>query len=486
MSVTFFLISLITIVACAAVAAVAEVATKGNGGKLAIVIVFLVAIVGAFLAHRWDNIGVWTTDMWIQKMAVFTIIAMALVISAIGTWAGRALYHAMGAKSDPAWLEDDEEAAIEAISMEKSTSKLRLAATDAPSYRVRSIANEKLGQHQAARYEIAMHDPDETTSLAALDDVDWKGWGQLLADIAIHADRESVATKALDMMEDDRAIADVAARAKNARIASRALGLVQDDDSLADIASEATNEQIAMKALGRIKSANAMERLCKQFGPNTSPAQLRFEAGRWVGDSKVCAAALDDFLAENVDGIAMALGSIQDAGFLAEVVAQWLAGRKDASAIVERLKEKVILQPPIDENLVGYCCPNGQLHDLESHIEHKREDSDEYDGVISCRNCGYMCKVDGATYKSGAYGFGFDDKHVVCKSGGYVCASCGTVVQPESDGPAPCVCPTCGNENHSWEHIDGEFFNRDYSSGISYDVCWRCGKKGNVVSRGSQ
>ena len=39
------------------------------------------------------------------------------------------------------------------------------------------------------------------------------------------------------------------------------------------------------------------------------------------------------------------------------------------------------------------------------------------------------------------------------------------------------ICPACGAENHDWEHVNGEIVHRDYSSGMSYDYCTRCGKK---------
>ena len=39
---------------------------------------------------------------------------------------------------------------------------------------------------------------------------------------------------------------------------------------------------------------------------------------------------------------------------------------------------------------------------------------------------------------------------------------------------------------HDWEHVSGEIVHRDYSSGVSYDICRRCGKRDKVFAHGIQ
>ena len=65
--------------------------------------------------------------------------------------------------------------------------------------------------------------------------------------------------------------------------------------------------------------------------------------------------------------------------------------------------------------------------------------------------------------------------------GGYLCSSCKSAVLPKGEASISCVCPACGAENHDWKHVNGEIVHRDYSSGSSYDVCRRCGKRDRIV-----
>ena len=477
-NIPFFAFSFAAIVASAIVSTVVELIARGDGGKVTYFFSFLAAFVGAFLALHWDYIGVWTTaEEWIRHSAIASNIVMALLFSAIGSSIGKSIGKAL---TTPAWLKDDEDAAIKAISKEKNQGKLHVAAAQARSYRVRAIACEKLGRQQGAKYEIALHDPNEAVCLAALDEADWNGWDQLLAEIAIGSDKEAVALKALGKIRDDAAFGSVAAKSKNETISSKALSQIRDDAILADAIAKMAGNQSAVEAISRIKNPDALARLCKQSGPYASPAPMRFEAGRRLGDSEACAAALNDILETDANGVKAALGSIGDAGFLAEVVTRWLGNAKKPSAIVEKLKGRAILEPPIDDRLEGFCCSDGCLHDFESTIAYKHAGSDDYDGNVYCKRCGYLYTVDRTTYRSGKYLFGCRDKQVLCKSGGYICAKCCAKVLPEGDGPAPCLCPKCGADNHHWEHVDNVIDHRDYSSGSRWDECTRCHQKKNL------
>lgn len=479
---------LVAVLASAIVSTIVEIFAGGRGGRVTYLFSFLAALVFAFLAFHWDNIGVWTTpDEWIRKSAIASTIVAALLVSAIGSSIGKTI----GAKlTTPAWLKDDEEAAIRAISKERDQSKLHLATIQAKSYRVRSIACEKLGRQQAAKYEIALFDPNESVCLAALDEVSWDGWDQLLAEIAVRSDKQAVALKALGMMEDDGQLANVAARSHNETVALEALGRIRDDELLVDTIAKMDNTQTAAEVVGRIKSEDALRRLSKarivtQDASYDTAALVRFEAGRLLGDAEACAMSLTGILDAGAEDVKAALDSIEDVGFKGKVIRQWLVGTKDASPIVEKLGGIAILEPPVDDDLEGYLCPNGSVHNYASTSMHYDANSDDYYGIVWCESCGYRYEVDKSVYISKKHLFGCKNKMIVCKAGGYMCPSCRAIVQPDEHGLAPCVCPSCGAENHVWEHYDGEIVHRDYSSGTSYDFCKRCGKKKNVISHGT-
>lgn len=70
-------------------------------------------------------------------------------------------------------------------------------------------------------------------------------------------------------------------------------------------------------------------------------------------------------------------------------------------------------------------------------------------------------------------------KKAIDKAGGYLCEGCGKEMWPEGDEVLPCVCPACGTENHSWEHVNNVTDYRDYSAGTRWDECRRCHMKKN-------
>lgn len=481
-NVPFFLIPLVTIVACAIVALVVEAIAQGRGGNVTYVFTFLVALVGAFMAIHWDYFGERDIGDLVLHGALASTIVMGLIISGLGASAGKWIYGVIHkAVATPIWRKDNEEAAIKAAQKETNVSKLHEMATDATSYRVRSIANEKLGRHQTAQYEVALHSDDEAECLAALDAVDWGEWDHLLGEIAASSPKETVAIKAVGKIRDDKALAEVAVKATNANVALQAVGAIAGDEALAEVVSKAADEQVAAKAFARIEDPATLKGIFAQTGASPHCAPSLFEVGMRTGDLTTCIKALDAALAMDPTGVAALLGSADDTAFIKSVISQWLGDDKHALAIAEKLKGRPILQPPVDESLEGYCCPDGRLHDLEGRIVYEGADSDEFHGLVVCRSCGYMYTVDRHTYKFGTYGLGCDNKQVICKSGGYVCPSCGAAVQPTEDGPAPCVCPCCGAESHDWKHYDGEIVHRDYSSGTSYDYCTRCHKKKNFI-----
>lgn len=283
---------------------------------------------------------------------------------------------------------------------------------------MRSIAYEKLGRYHAAKRETALHDPDESACLAALDEVNWDGWDQALVDIAAQSDKAVVASEALGKIQDDAALADVAARSKNREVAAKALGRIRDDTLLADAIARMPDEQTAAGMASKVESEGALRRLCGERvvgrgAPRNTPPRVRFAAGRRLKDPRACAAALGGILEDGSDGVKASLDSIAGDSFRVEVVRQWLAGSKDAASIVKRLGGKPVVEPPIDESLEGYLCPNGSVHDYASTTVGVGADSDERYGVVWCEACGYRYEVDIALYKSGKHLFGCEDKKVV-------------------------------------------------------------------------
>ena len=275
----------------------------------------------------------------------------------------------------PAWLKDDEEAAIRAIQKETNRNKLTEATTLAWSYRVRSIAFEKLGRLQGAKYEIALHDPDEATCLLALDEVDWDGWDWLLAELAVLSGKEAVALKALF--------------------------LIQDEKSLATVASRTRNGIVARQALDRIKNADALKSICEKSGFMAPPTSVRLEAARRLGDRGELVAILDGILPSGADAVLTALDDLWDEGFREELLAQWLDTSDKALVIAEKFKGKEIAHPPVGEELEGFCCPDGCLHDIEVANYGVGADTDERYGVITCKRCGYEYEVDDGLIRFG-------------------------------------------------------------------------------------
>lgn len=498
--VPFFLISLAAIAACAVVTLIVEAITRGNGGKVTYVFTFLVAFAGAFLSVHWEYLlglsGLSIGDIAWDKALVGSFVP-ALIISAIGYSLGGGLYAlcvlAFDTITTPVWKRGEGEAAIRAAQKETDVNTLDEMARDGASYEVRSIANEKLGRHQAAQFEVAFHSTDEAECLAVLDKVDWGDQEHLLVKLATTSPRESVALKAVEKVQDDEALAQIAVQAKNEAVVAKAAEAITDDEALAEVAAKVADVQVAANALARIGSADVLGKALGQMEYGETKASSFFEAGRDRGDVGLCAKALDVLLEANASGVVTALDTIHDAEFLKAVIVQWLDTAENPLKISQKLKGEALVMPAVAKGLEDYCCPNGHLHELKdtSYIMHA--DTDERIGVIRCKKCGYEYTVDEHVQRFGENcGYTFrpdssrewlmvESKQVRCRPGGYRCASCREFVQPTDDGPAPCICPFCGAESHNWKHYDGEIIHRDYSSGASYDYCTRCGKKKNYV-----
>lgn len=470
-NVPFFLILLITVVACTIVAFVVEAIARGNGGKVTYVFTCLVALVGAFLSIHWDYLDQRTIGDLVLHGALASTIVMGLFISAIGSGLGKWMYSkcakAIDSATAPVWKKEEGEAALTAVQNETDVNVLNEMARDGVSYRVRSLAKEKLGRHQAAQYEVARNSADEAECLAALDKVEWDGFENLLVMLAKTSPMESVALRAVEK--------------------------AKDDDSLAEIATGARNEKVATNALVKIGDVDVLSEACGHMECDEAMVPSVFEKGRDLGDVELCVKVLNAFVKVNAGSVVASLATIDDAEFLKTIVTQWLGTAENPLEISERLKGKAIVEPAIAKDLEDYCCPDGCLHDLEDTSYAYHADTDERYGKISCKRCGYAYTVDGSVQLFGENcGYTFrpsstfewlmsESKQVVCKPGGYRCASCREYVQPADDGPAPCICPCCGAEHHDWKHYDGEIVHRDYSSGMSYDYCTRCGKKKNIV-----
>ena len=408
-NVPFFLIGLIAIVACALVALIVEAIARGEGGKITYVFTFIVALIGAFMAIHWEFFDHRTIGDLVLHGAMGSTIVMGLFISAIGSWLGKALYAVICAlicasKPAPIWEREDEEAAIMAVQKETDVNKLDAMARDAASYRVRAIADEKLGRHQAAQYDIALNSPDEAECLAALDKVDWNGHEYLLMLLATTSQKESVALKAV--------------------------GKIHDEKTLAEVLVKTPSGQVAVDAFSRIGNADVLREALDQMKFGGSKAPFIFEAGKERGDIGICVKALNALVDANASGVAPTLACVEDAEFLKAVVVQWLDTADKPLELSEKLKGQAIVEPAIAKDLEDYFCPDGHLHDLEdtSYIMHAG--TDETYGVISCKRCGYEYTVDGHVQRYGencGYVFRPDNsrkwlmaesKQVTCRPGG--------------------------------------------------------------------
>ncbi len=389
-NVPFFLIPLLTIGVCAIVALVVEAIARGNGGKVTYVFTCLVGLVGAFMANHWDYFGERTIGDLVLHGALGTTIVMGLFISAIGSWLGKVLYAKCAALAAPAWLKDDEDAAIAAVSKEQDKNKLEEAAREAKSHRARSIALEKLGRRHEAQIEIALHDPDEAACLDALDEVDWGGRDQSLAHIALNSNTEAVAVKALSMIQDDDLLAEIACKASKWIVDSEPNAWCFEDFDT----RKAVKTRVATEALGRVKSTDTLRSLSEREGCDALPAPVLFDLGRQHEDCEVCVLALGADVAQSADNVPAMLATIDDADFLKAVVVQWLDTAEQPTEILRKLEGKAVVEPAIAIDLEDYFCPDGHLHDLEDASYHLHAGTDEKIGVISCKNCGYEYTVD--------------------------------------------------------------------------------------------
>ncbi len=454
-NVPFFLIPPISIVVCAIVALVVEAIARGNGGKVTYAITYVGGFVGAFLAIHWDYLDTRTISDLLLHGALGSTIVEGLFISALGAWLGKLIYARCVTLASPAWLKDDEEAAIQAVSKEQDQSKLEEAAREAKSCRARSIALEKLGRHHEAKIAIALNDPDETACLAALDEVDWDGRDQSLARIALNSNRESVAVKALSKIRDDNVLVDVACKASKWIADSEPNAWCFSDFD----ARKAVKERVAAEALGRLENADALRGLGEREGFDALPAPPVFEMGMRSENRDVCVSALYVDVAQNADNVPAMLATVDDTDFLKEIVVQWLETSTRPTEILEKLKGTAVVEPAIARDLGDYFCPDGCLHDLEDASYFLHAGTDERYGVICCKRCGYDYTVDERVQRRGkncGYMFRPDDddkwllaesKQVRCRPGGYRCPSCREFVQPNDDGVAPSVCPNCGTEH---------------------------------------
>ncbi|MBO4360952.1 MAG: hypothetical protein J5822_08745 [Eubacteriaceae bacterium] len=234
-------------------------------------------------------------------------------------------------------LSDSQEAALRAVEKERNTQRLLTAANRSGYYRVRAAACARLGMHQKAAYEIALHDPDEAECLRALEETDWSGQDALLSDIAAFSSHPSVAIRALEKLESPDVIARAAVSTKDTEVALRALELLSKDRHFELVASESSDPRVVERALGGIHNPKTLAKLLSR-----SP--------------KIAA------------------------------VARERGGSKIISAVVTG-------------ELAAFCCPDGRFHDFEEKKEwHDLGYSDDddmkarrgyYTVEKKCRNCGY-------------------------------------------------------------------------------------------------
>lgn len=236
-----------------------------------------------------------------------------------------------------ALLSDDEQAALRAVARESNASRLQLAANSAGSYRVRSAASSKLGWHQKAAYETALHDPDAGVCLAALDAVSWDTGESLLTDIASFSEHEEVALRALDMISDEEQTVLAAVRTKSENVALAAVGKLRKDRHLSEVASRASSPRVILEAIRGIQN------------PKTVYSLFR-------GSSRL-------------------------------------------TELAERCGGEKFVSARITGELEALCCPDGRFHDFEEKkewIDRGYSDDDDmkarkgyYRVTKTCRNCGY-------------------------------------------------------------------------------------------------
>ena len=94
------------------------------------------------------------------------------------------------------------------------------------------------------------------------------------------------------------------------------------------------------------------------------------------------------------------LATIDEKSFLESVLLKTLSDPENEGLISRTSKDQVIIAPPFSKDLLMYCCPDGMLHDFQTHFEVEdkgpADDDDmkahrysEYT-IRTCKACGYQ------------------------------------------------------------------------------------------------
>lgn len=176
---------------------------------------------------------------------------------------------------------------------------------------------------------------------------------------------------------------------------------VKDEYKLADIVARAEKRTVALAALNRISDPALLEslyRTCTRSKPEDTP--LHFEIAKRKHDPVMCSSVIGNTLKSDPDEALSCLATIKEKSFLESVLLKTLADSGNEELIAKAAKNTVIIEPPFSKDLLMYCCPDGMLHDFQTHFEVEdkgpADDDDmkahrysEYT-IRTCKACGYQ------------------------------------------------------------------------------------------------
>ncbi|MBQ6343691.1 MAG: hypothetical protein IJI41_11245 [Anaerolineaceae bacterium] len=153
--------------------------------------------------------------------------------------------------------------------------------------------------------------------------------------------------------------------------------------------------------LNRISDPALLEslyRTCTRSKPEDTP--LHFEIAKRKHDPVMCSSVIGNTLKSDPDEALSCLATIKEKSFLESVLLKTLADSGNEELIAKAAKNTVIIEPPFSKDLLMYCCPDGMLHDFQTHFEVEdkgpADDDDmkahrysEYT-IRTCKACGYQ------------------------------------------------------------------------------------------------
>lgn len=208
----------------------------------------------------------------------------------------------------PKWMKDDEAVALETVRKETRQDKWQKASVNAPSFRVRAAALEKLGLLQESKAELACHEQDISQC---------KAW--------------------IDEIEDQSLLIKIVKESEVPGIIEYALERVTDVDMLRNAKIEINWKAPATSFKIKCKEQNA---------------------------SQCCSILSDLLLAKEEETVRSCVQSTEGTPLMGQLFLNEYRERVSAWIAEQYAGEKILSSQP-DGKLSEFCCPDGRFHLFE-------------------------------------------------------------------------------------------------------------------------